>query len=234
MNVHTHPPKPLCFWQQNVNKSLTSQLNLLNHADPKLFDFIFIQEPHIDFLNLTRANHHWTVIYPMPHHSTPKTMCSVMLVSSKMSKNKWKQIHIQSNDVTAVEVMGNCGPVTFYNVYNACENADTLHRLQEFWTCHHPPHQNNNAGTMVWLGDFNRHYPLWDDLTNTQLLTNANLEAVSVLVDLIGTFNMDMALPAGIHTIETFRTGNLSRPDNIFCSTSLSWSFIECYTKPEF
>ncbi|KIM63357.1 hypothetical protein SCLCIDRAFT_55368, partial [Scleroderma citrinum Foug A] len=63
MNGH-NGNNPLCFWQQNVNKSLMSQLDLLNNTDPKLIDFIFIQEPHIDFLNLTRANYHWTVVYP--------------------------------------------------------------------------------------------------------------------------------------------------------------------------
>jgi len=65
MNRRTQSDKPIRFWQQNVNKSLISQLDLLNNIDPKQFDFVFIQEPHIDFLNLTRANHYWTVVYPM-------------------------------------------------------------------------------------------------------------------------------------------------------------------------
>ncbi|KIM50628.1 hypothetical protein SCLCIDRAFT_145010, partial [Scleroderma citrinum Foug A] len=61
-NHDTNPP--VRFWQQNLNKLLIAQLDLLNQVDPKNTDFIFIQEPHIDFLNLTRANHHWTVVYP--------------------------------------------------------------------------------------------------------------------------------------------------------------------------
>ena len=114
MMEHTRRPKPLCFWQQNVNKSLISQLDLLNQVDPKLFNFDFIQEPHIDFLNLTRANSHWSVIYPTCHHSSQNTTRSVTLVSTSVSKNKWKQIHVQSEDVTAVELCGDFGTVSFY------------------------------------------------------------------------------------------------------------------------
>ena len=96
----------------------------------------------------------------------------------------------------------------------------------------HPLHQNETSKT-VWLGDFNRHHPLWDDPSNTHLFTTTNLDTASPLVDLLGTFGMEMPLPAGIPTIETFRTGSLSRPDNVFCSTSLLEAFIECNTKPK-
>ena len=232
MNEHTERNKPLRFWQQNVNKSLISQLDLLNNTDSKLYDLIFLQEPHTDFLNLTRANHHWTIVYPTCHHTSPKTTRSVILVSTKISKNKWKQVHVQSNDVTAIELNSDFGNVTFYNIYNACENADTLHLLQNLWLRAHPPHQNDTSKT-VWLGDFNRHHPLWDDPNNLHLFTATNLDAAALLVDLIGTFGMEMPLPAGTPTIETFRTGNLSRPDNVFCSSSMLQAFVECNTKPE-
>ena len=209
-----------------------SQLNLLNNTDPKLIDFIFIQEPHIDFLNLTRANYHWTVIYPSHHHASPKTTRSITLVSMRISKNKWKQVHIQSNDVTAIKLNGNFRTVTFYNIYNTCESADTLCFLQDFWTRMHPPHQNKTS-KVVWLGDFNRHHPLWDDPNNTHLFTTANLDVASHLIDLIGMFGMEMPFPAGIPTIETFRTGSFSRPDNVFCSAPLLETFTLCDTRPE-
>ena len=158
MNEHNGCSKPLCFWQKNVNKSLTSQLDLLNNTDPKLFNFIFLQEPHVDFLNLTRANHQWSVIYPTCHHASPKTTRSIILVSTRISKNNWKQVHILSNDVTAVELSGDFDTITFYNIYNPCESANTLRSLQDFWMHAHPPHQNENS-KVVWLGDFNRHPP---------------------------------------------------------------------------
>jgi len=233
MNGYAQRPTPLRFWQQNVNKSLISQLDLLNQVDPKAFDLVFIQEPHIDFLNLTRANPNWTVVYPSQHHSSPNTTRSVTLVSTRISKNKWKQVHVQSADVTAVELTGDFGSVSFYNVYNACENSDTLFKMQDFWNRRHPPQRGDNANNMVWVGDFNRHHPLWDDPGSIRLFTPANLDAASVLVDLVGTFGMEMPLPAGIPTLETFRTGSLSRPDNVFCSAPLAPAFVECQTRPE-
>ena len=60
-----------------------------------------------------------------------------------------------------------------------------------------------------------------------------NLDAASVLVVLVGTFSMEMLLPAGIPTLETFRTGSLLRPDNVFCSAPLVLVFVECQTRPE-
>jgi len=113
MNGYAQRPTPLHFWQQNVNKSLILQLDLLNQVDPKVFDLVFIQEPHIDFLNLTRANPNWTVIYPSQHHSSPNTTQLVTLVSTSISKNKWKQVHVQSADVTAIELTGDFGSVSF-------------------------------------------------------------------------------------------------------------------------
>ena len=132
----TNPP--IRFWQQNLNKSLIAQLDMLNQVDPRTTDFIFIQEPHIDHLNLTRANHHWTVVYPTTHHNMPAKTRSVMLVSRTVSKNNWWQIPITCSDVTAVELTSAAGLVTFYNIYNACNNSDTLSLLQNQWSQYEP------------------------------------------------------------------------------------------------
>ncbi|EJF56324.1 hypothetical protein DICSQDRAFT_71717 [Dichomitus squalens LYAD-421 SS1] len=41
-----------------------------------------------------------------------------------------------------------------------------------------------------------------------------------------------MALPAGIPTLEASRTKNLTRPDNVFCTTDLIESLRSCKTVP--
>ena len=229
-NHNTNPP--VRFWQQNLNKSLITQLDLLNQVDPKNTDFIFIQEPHIDFLNLTRANHHWTVVYPSPHHDTPVKTRSITLVSRTMSKNNWHQVPVPCSDVMAVKLTSAVGPVTFYNIYNACDNSDTLSLLQNQWSQWDPQNQQRENKQMVWLGDFNKHHPLWDALEDTHLFTPANLDSTNVLVTLLGDHNMEMALPAGIPTLQAFCSRNFSCPDNIFCSADLLPSFIECNTHP--
>ena len=223
---------PIRFWQQNLNKSLIAQLDMLNQVDPRTTDFIFIQEPHIDHLNLTRANHHWTVVYPTTHHNTLAKTRSVTLISQTVLKNNWWQIPITCSDVTAVELTSAAGPVTFYNIYNACDNSDTLSLLQNRWSQYEPQDQQRVNGKMVWLRDFNKHHPLWDAPEDTHLFTPVNLDSASVLLTLLEDHNMEMALPAGIPTIKAFHTRNYSHPDNVFCSTDLLLSFTECNTYP--
>ena len=221
------------FRQQNLNKSLIAQLDLLNGTDPKDTDFVFLQEPHIDFLHQTRANQHWTVIYPSTHNRSPMRTRSVILVNKSVSKNNWRQIPIESADVTAVELKCARNSISFYNIYNACEHSDTLTLLQTHWqqrTLRSGPAAKDD---MVWLGDFNRHHPLWDSPAETRLFTPANIEAANFLIDLTETHGMEMALPAGLPTLQAFRSGNFSRPDNIFCSANLLPFFLECNTKPE-
>lgn len=67
-----------------------------------------------------------------------------------------------------------------------------------------------NGSGMMWLGDFNQHHPLWDSPTNVHLFTAANLEAASQLILLVEAHSMEMALPAGIPTLQVFHSGNFS------------------------
>ena len=43
------------IWQQNVNKSLDIQLDLLHSASPDDYDLLVIQEPYLDHLHNTRV-----------------------------------------------------------------------------------------------------------------------------------------------------------------------------------
>ncbi|KAG1785103.1 uncharacterized protein HD556DRAFT_1199776, partial [Suillus plorans] len=54
----------LRIWQQNLNGSLIAQLSLLNNPAVADWDILLLQEPHINFLRNTSANHHWHVLYP--------------------------------------------------------------------------------------------------------------------------------------------------------------------------
>ncbi|KAF8220720.1 hypothetical protein L208DRAFT_1538238 [Tricholoma matsutake] len=68
--------RPLQIWQQNVNKSLLSQLDLLISLKCNKYNLCIIQEPYIDFNGRSRANRQWTMIYP--HHSwNPPTQYEV-------------------------------------------------------------------------------------------------------------------------------------------------------------
>ena len=51
--------KRLRIWQQNLNKSDKAQYDLNNSLIHNEWDIILLQEPYIDTLGGTRANHHW-------------------------------------------------------------------------------------------------------------------------------------------------------------------------------
>ncbi|OBZ65125.1 hypothetical protein A0H81_14888 [Grifola frondosa] len=53
-NPQPGPSRP----RQNLNKSLDAQLDLLHTATPDDYDLLLLQEPYLDHLNLTHANHH--------------------------------------------------------------------------------------------------------------------------------------------------------------------------------
>ena len=63
----------LLIWQQNINKSPTCQHNLLsgNKLTKENIDVLAIQEPAINFNNMSIAAKEWTSIYPLTHTNNP-------------------------------------------------------------------------------------------------------------------------------------------------------------------
>ncbi|KAF8875637.1 hypothetical protein BD779DRAFT_1443159, partial [Infundibulicybe gibba] len=106
----------LKIWQQNINKSLVGQHDLLNSAG-KTYDIVAIQEPHIDFLGNTRANPHWDPVRPTGWRDRPKETRSVMLINKKINTNSWCPITIDSQDVTGIQMHGNFGTIRIINIY---------------------------------------------------------------------------------------------------------------------
>ncbi|KAJ8582675.1 hypothetical protein M405DRAFT_699450, partial [Rhizopogon salebrosus TDB-379] len=117
----------LKIWQQNLNTSLTAQESLLNSPEISQWDILAIQEPHINFLRNTRANHHWHVLYPTHHLTHPQQRSrAVTLVRSQLDTNTWKQIPFPSSDVVIIQLTGTYGNCTIFNIYNDGEKQETL------------------------------------------------------------------------------------------------------------
>ena len=77
----TRDTRKLRIWQQNINRSLEGQLDLLQSLKANNYNIVAIEEPHIDFLGCTWANLHWTVIYLKQHLMNPNKMRSVTLIN---------------------------------------------------------------------------------------------------------------------------------------------------------
>ena len=92
--------------------------------------------------------------------------------------------------------------------------------------------RNGLGDKVIWLGDFNRHHPLWDEERNAHLFTKAALEAAQPLIDMISKHDMCMVLPKDIPMLEACSTKNFTRVDNVFCTANLIDCVISCNTYP--
>ncbi|KAG2357058.1 hypothetical protein BDR07DRAFT_1612748 [Suillus spraguei] len=82
---------------------------------------------------------------------------------------------------------------------------------------------------MLWLGDFNHHHPMWEDIHNHHLF---NYPFSQPLIDLIADYVMLQLLPSGIPTLQSNSTGNWTRPDNVLGTEGTLNAVITCDTEP--
>ena len=85
---------------------------------------------------------------------------------------------------------------------------------------------------MIWAGDFNRHHPLWDRDEDIHLFTQQANNRAENLIELLATYDLAMALPKGIPTLQHMVTGKYSRPDNIFNTAGLTELITRCEVDP--
>src|SRR5882724_3205860 len=224
----------LLIHQQNMNKSLVAQGDLLNQLNPDNYDIAAIQEPYLDANHNSRAMHNWYMIYPKEHYITPSCTRSIILVNKWIATNAWVQVDLGSPDITAVSIKTGRGRVLLINLYNDNEQQQGLRQTERFcqervwdtWPSSPTEH-------MVMLGNFNLHHPLWDEERNTHLFMRSNLDNSQALIDILAEYDLQMALPKGIPTLQALSTGNFMRPDNVFISSSIVGHLVRCGTLPD-
>jgi hypothetical protein len=224
------PQKPLHIRQQNVNKSLISQLDLLESLKRNDYNICAIQEPYIDFRGKTQANRQWITIYPNTHHEHPDSTQSITLINTNLITDSWKQIHFQHPDITAIEIYGHFGTLRLINIYNDCNNNHTLTHISNFMRDRERQLRATEPIHTIWLGDFNKHHPLWDEARNAHLFMRRNLDLTQPLLNLLSRHNMKMPLPPSIPTLRVHNTGNHTRVDNVFCTENTMDAIIKCNT----
>jgi hypothetical protein len=220
----------LRIYQQNVMKTLISADHFTNSALHLDYDIIALQEPYIDKVSNARANSHWRVIYPTLKDTDKSRMRTVMFVNKSLDTNGWHQIDFPSNDVTAIELSGDFGTITILNIYNDCNNSDTTDHIRQFYTARSRPQTERRPDEHdLWLGDFNRHHPMWEDERNAHLCEGRGEREAQPLIELIADIDMDMTLPPRLHTLRhKANHAILTRPDNVFSSPFLTSNLESC------
>src|SRR5882724_894888 len=118
--------------QQNLNKSLTAQSDMLQLLDPDEYDIATIQEPNLNHNHNSHASHNWFTLYPKEHYAILNKTRSIMLMNKRILTNKWSQIDLTSSDVTAIQMQTLSGPVILINMYNDVRNSEGVQKVMQY------------------------------------------------------------------------------------------------------
>ena len=129
----------------------------------------------------------------------------------------------------AIHFKTESGYCLIFNIYNNCRNNNSTDALHTYLRVNLASVLPLSTDHIFWIGDFNRHHPLWEKDRNCRLYNPPHL--INPLMDIIQEFDMVLALPPGIPTYKMV-TGNWTRPDNIWHSNNPSNPIITCNIKP--
>jgi hypothetical protein len=118
-------------------------------------------------------------------------------------------------------------------VYNDCDHLHNLQVLDNYLTAAISDSNTNAPLNDLWIGNFNRHDPMWDDPKDSHLFMDANTKAVDILINLMADYDMDLALPPGVPTHQHFVTKKTSRLDQVICSCDFLNNLVMCDAFPE-
>jgi hypothetical protein len=161
----------ISIWQQNVNKSLTCQHDVVSKKRlvSKGINIVALQKPVLSKSGLTIALRDWIAIYPSEHTNHPLKTRSIMLIRADTSSESWNQLDFPSSDVTVMQITGPWGKLTIFNVYNNGEQDNMIRLLTDYHSRNRDSLECTTMGVahIIWVGDFNRHHPLWDSPEDT-------------------------------------------------------------------
>ena len=220
--IHDRDQKTLKIWQQNINKSRTCQHDLVSSGrlTREGIDIIALQEPSINEFGNTVSARDWSIIFPTKHTSEPTKTRSIILIRSNLITDKWSQIDINSEDITAVEIQGDWGTLAIFNAYIDCDHDRALEEMAKVTRAYEGNSEQNPGQRkhIIWLGDFNRHHPRWDKPTDTRLFTREALINAEKLINLVANAGLDFALPPQKPTHRHNVTKKWTRLDQVFIS----------------
>ena len=196
---------------------------------------IALQEPTINPFNLTIASRDWMPIYPSVHGNTPNRTRAITLIRSNISTDSWTQLDFPSSDVTVIQLKGTWGKITIFNTYNDCDNNDTIKLLSSYYSRNRVQleHADTGAAHIIWLGEFNRHHPLWDDPNDDRLFTPDAVSAAEELTEAIADAGLELALPSGTPTHQHNVTKSWTRLDQVFLSEHSMDLLLSCDTRTD-
>jgi len=183
---------------------------MLHQLDPNEFDIAAIQELYLDFNRNTQATPDWFTIYPKEHYDRPNNTRSIILINKRIPTNNWKQVEFASSDVMAVQIKTPAGDILCINMYNDTQNSEGAQKFIHYMRKKARERSPRHPTHVIWMGDFNRHHPMWDKSRNTHLFTRANLEKAQIIIDAMANYDLQMILPRNVLTLCSMSTKNFT------------------------
>jgi hypothetical protein len=228
----------LVIWQQNINKSPACQHTLLSNNILVKHDIsiVALQEPVINGFNNSIASKDWITVYPTTHCAHLGKTRALTLIRSSINTDTWENIDFPSGDVVITVLKGNWGKLILFNIYNDGNNNNTINQLKMFHRSRPDVVEQSEVGTphILWLGDFNRHHPHWDNLNDMRLFTTEAMNAAEVLIEAVASLGLELALPSGLPTHFHNVTKKWSRLDQVFISEHSADLIEACETETRF
>lgn len=154
------------------------------------------------------------------------------MIRTRISTDQWTIVPIDSQDATAICLTSAAGTLEIVNFYNDCTHSETIRTVDTYVRtrrCNAP----NERVASLWVGDFNRHHPMWDEPRNQHLFMSSNLESAEELIEITANHGLVMALEKYIPTLRAMNSGNYTRTDNVFITDDFRDRILQCKTFPK-
>ena len=221
--------------QINLNKSERAHLDIINERISGKYDIILIQEPYTTQFNAIRTPTNFRPVFPTNRLQSQDQIRSVIWVNKNLDSGSWTTLDVpDTNDITAIQLKGPYGTLSIFNIYNDCNHSRNETLLRRFIQRNTNTILATEHHHMLWAGDFNRHHPLWDNDEDVHLFTQQATRFAEGLIGLLAIYDLEMALPKGIPTLQHMVTKRYSRPDNVFNTAGLTDLIVKCEVDPSF
>jgi hypothetical protein len=123
-NHITNQSNMLKILQINLNKSEKAHHDLTNRQLSSQYNIILVQEPHVTAFNNITTPFKFRQVYPGNRGQDGTLVRSVIWVNKRMETKYWKILDIpNTNDITAIQLSGDYGKLTIFNIYNDCTHS---------------------------------------------------------------------------------------------------------------
>ncbi|KNZ77457.1 Putative 115 kDa protein in type-1 retrotransposable element R1DM [Termitomyces sp. J132] len=152
----------------------------------------------------------------------------VMMVNKNIATDRWKRLNIESLDVVGISIETEERTVRIFNIYNDCDHSRSVRALDFYLRSAEGRRTRGRNTADIWVGDFNRHHPMWDEPRNAHLFTRRNVDAAEELIAMVTRHRMNMVLRPYVPTLRAKSMKNLTRPDNVFITDSFQSQIVRC------